>query len=90
MLSTAQPMLNASPPELSMLQPVLVRRGVPGGLPMPVGGAGGAPFAPSAPLMDLEQKAIQLRSDAAKGYRSGNSMDLANAAKAALNGRLGL
>src|ERR1051325_740595 len=32
-LSTAQPMLNASPPELCMLEPVLVRRGIPGGPP---------------------------------------------------------
>ena len=28
-LSTAQPMLNATPPELAMLQPVLVNRGTP-------------------------------------------------------------
>ncbi len=41
-LSTAQPMLNASPPELCMLQPVLAMRGSPGGPPMPVAAAGSA------------------------------------------------
>ncbi len=30
-LSTAQPMLNATPPDLGMLQPILVMRGAPGG-----------------------------------------------------------
>jgi hypothetical protein len=43
-LSTAQPLLNASPPELSMLQPILVARGGPSGPPM--AGGGGAPASP--------------------------------------------
>ena len=35
-LSTAQPMLNASPPDLCMLQPILVVRGAPGGPDRPL------------------------------------------------------
>ncbi len=46
-LSTAQPMLNASPPELCMLQPVLVNRGSTGGLAVPSGAA--RPFASQQP-----------------------------------------
>ena len=46
-LSTAQPMLNASPPELCMLQPILVTRGAPGAPPMPGGGSFSSPFANS-------------------------------------------
>ena len=66
-LSTAQPMLNASPPELCMLQPVLVVRGTPGNPPMPGGGAFSAsPFAnPYAPA-DLAKKAMESRGNAAQ------------------------
>ncbi len=64
-LSTAQPMLNASPPELSMLQPILVARGAPGGPPMPGGGAmPGTPFANSYAPADLAKKAAMSRGQA--------------------------
>ena len=44
-LSTAQPMLNASPPELCMLQPILVARGNNGAPPMSTGaGSSASPF----------------------------------------------
>jgi hypothetical protein len=71
-LSTAQPMLNASPPELGMLQPILVTRGAPGGPPMT--GSGPAPFAQASPTMDLQNKANKLRDLARDNYRSGASM----------------
>ena len=67
-LSTAQPMLNASPPELCILQPMLVHRGAPGGPPMP--GGGPAPFAQAAPNTVLNNKAMELRSQAGINYRS--------------------
>ena len=70
-LSTAQPMLNASPPELCMLEPVLVRRGIPGGPPMP--GSGPAPFAPSVNMFDSDKNAMKLRDEAGRNYRSGNA-----------------
>jgi Domain of unknown function (DUF4139)/N-terminal domain of unknown function (DUF4140) len=85
-LSTAQPMLNASPPELCMLQPILAMRGAPGGPPMPGGGAGGgfganSYFAnPSAPK-ELEQKALQLRSQAGANYLGGKADAQKEAAK---------
>ena len=72
-LSNAQPMLNASPPELGMLQPMLVLRGAPGGPPMP--GSGPAPFAQASPNMELENKANLLRIQAGANYRSGKSKD---------------
>jgi hypothetical protein len=61
-LSTAQPMLNASPPELSMLQPILVARGGPGGPPMPGGGGFAAsPFANSQPPAEIAKQAVASR-----------------------------
>jgi len=72
-LSTAQPMLNATPPDLCMLQPILVMRGAPGGPPMP--GSGPAPFAQSVPSMDLQTKADEARKNAGANYRSGKAMD---------------
>ena len=61
-LSTAQPMLNASPPELCMLQPILVMRGQPGGPPMPGAGAfATSPFANTYGVGDLAKKAITQR-----------------------------
>jgi hypothetical protein len=72
-LSTAQPMLNASPPELCMLQPILVVRGTPGAPPMP--GSGPAPFAQTFPSMDLQTKAEGLRSKAAGNFRTGKSKE---------------
>ncbi len=60
-LSTAQPMLNASPPELCMLQPVLVTRGSPNGPPMPGAGAFASPFANTYSNSVLAGKAMQQR-----------------------------
>ncbi len=60
-LSTAQPMLNASPPELCMLQPILVVRGGPGAPPMPGGGGFASPFANAYSNKVLEEKAMQQR-----------------------------
>jgi hypothetical protein len=66
-LSTAEPMLNASPPELCMLQPVLVHRGTPGGPPMPGGGGFAAsPFANPYALADIAKKAGESRGQAAQ------------------------
>src|ERR1019366_9307452 len=69
-LSTAQPMLNASPPDLCILQPMLVHRGAPGGPPMP---GGPAPFAQASPNMELFGKAQELRSQAGANYRTGKA-----------------
>src|SRR5882724_11722188 len=70
-LSTAQPMLNASPPELCMLQPVLVARGQPGGPPMPGGGSFAAsPFANAYSSGDIAKKA-QISRDNAVQLNSG-------------------
>jgi hypothetical protein len=78
-LSTAQPMLNASPPELCMLQPVLVMRGAPGGPPMPAGGP--APFAHLEPSGKLLDKANSLRIQAGRNYRDGSVKAQMDAAK---------
>jgi Domain of unknown function (DUF4139)/N-terminal domain of unknown function (DUF4140) len=99
-LSTAQPLLNASPPELCMLQPVLVRRGGPGGPPMPGGGGFGSPFAnPTAP-MDLSKQAMTQRDyalqlgqggeakggkGAPKGINPANSFDVQKETERLLN-----
>src|SRR5205807_4615669 len=60
-LSTAQPMLNASPPELCMLEPTLAVRGAPGGPPMPGGAGPISPYAGLVPSGELQGKASQLR-----------------------------
>ena len=78
-LSTAQPMLNASPPELCMLQPILVVRGAAGAPPMP--GSGPAPFAQSSPNMELTDKANKLRDLAGANYRNGKLKDQEEASK---------
>jgi uncharacterized protein (TIGR02231 family) len=78
-LSTAQPMLNAAPPELSMLQPMLVHRGAPGAPPMPAEGA--QPFAQSGPSAELSDRANQLRGLARENYRSSKSDEQAAAGK---------
>ena len=65
-LSTAQPMLNASPPELCMLEPVLVTRGKPGAPPMPGGGGFGSPFANPIPPGDISGKAKASRGAASQ------------------------
>ena len=72
-LSTAQPMLNASPPELCMLQPTLVMRGAPGGPPMPGSGPAEVPFAQSVSQhgsRDQGQHAAQ--PGRTMNYRTGN------------------
>jgi hypothetical protein len=64
-LSTAQPMLNAAPPELAILEPTLVARGAPGGPPM--GGAGGmaqSPYANAEAPDVLKKKARAGRDEA--------------------------
>jgi hypothetical protein len=77
-LSTAQPMLNAAPPELCMLEPILTARGPSGGKgPM----AGGGIFAPGVPNMDLERKAKELRGQAGFNYRSGGTKEQEEAAR---------
>jgi hypothetical protein len=78
-LSTAQPMLNAAPPELSMLQPMLVHRGAPGGPPMPSGGP--QPFASANPSTELESKALGLRGQADANYRSSKTAEQALAGR---------
>jgi hypothetical protein len=67
-LSTAQPMLNASPPELCMLQPILIVRGGPGGPPMPGGGGFASPFANAMPSGDIAKKAVESRGQANQIY----------------------
>jgi hypothetical protein len=66
-LSTAQPMLNAAPPELAMLEPVLVARG---GAP----GAGPAmePFASAKAPKEVEATANSLRDKALGTYSRGD------------------
>lgn len=82
-LSTAQPMLNASPPDLAMLEPILVARGTPGAPPMPTA-AMPAPsvYGSNVPAMDLQKQAMTLRGQAAGNFRSGKSKDIQEAAKA--------
>jgi len=63
-LSTAQPMLNASPPELCMLQPILIMRGQPGAPPMPGGGAFASPFANTYSTGESQKKAMTQRGQA--------------------------
>ena len=65
-LSTAQPLLNAAPPELCMLQPILVTRGAPGGPPMPGGGGFASPFANSYAPAEISKKAMTSRAQAAQ------------------------
>ncbi|MBM4068258.1 MAG: DUF4139 domain-containing protein [Planctomycetes bacterium] len=82
-LSTAQPLLNAAPPELAVLEPILVARGGPGGPPMPTAGmpSPDAFAVPGAAARDLESKANSRRSQASANYRSGESKAAAEAAK---------
>jgi hypothetical protein len=88
-LSTAQPMLNASPPELCMLQPILVSRGGPGGPPMPGTGAGAnaySPFAAPVPPAELAKRAMTTRDQANQlsnsfgGFGAGGGAGLAGPA----------
>src|SRR6266545_2527929 len=74
-LSTAQPMLNAAPPELAKLEVAVVARA---SVPMPPGGGGGSgpTFAPQ-PEGALTQKALGLRAQAGENYRSNKDAGLA-------------
>jgi hypothetical protein len=90
-LSTAQPMLNAAPPELAVLSPVLVARGTPGVPPMPVtaGTGAGVPAAPmpSEFAATKDGKALgaisnQLRVQALNFYQSGKGEKVGEAVKA--------
>src|SRR6516165_2406261 len=76
-LSTAQPMLNAAPPGLCMLEPILTARPAGKGPPM----AGGGICAPTSPSMDLESKAKDLRGKAGFNYRSGGHREQEEAAR---------
>jgi hypothetical protein len=78
-LSTAQPMLNAAPPELCMLQPILVTRGAPGAPPMP--GTGPAPFAPAVSEKEAIMNSMKLRDLAEGNYRSGRTVEQITAQK---------
>src|SRR5262249_43468953 len=87
-LSTAQPMLNAAPPELKALEfTVIARSAVPAGPGFPGGGkaaAGG--FAPQpAPMMELDKQAQGLRFRAQQELKTnnpGNAYKLINDAAA--------
>src|SRR6266542_4050145 len=80
-LSTAQPMLNAAPPELAKLEvAVVARASLPPGAQNPVGqgagfGPGGPTFAPQ-PAGELQGRANTLRQQAAQSY---NLQDVRNA-----------
>jgi uncharacterized protein (TIGR02231 family) len=57
-------MLNASPPELCMLEPILTMRGKPGAPPMPAGPGFASPFANTYSAGDLAKKSMQSRGTA--------------------------
>lgn len=66
-LSTAQPLLNAAPPDLRAMEVAVGTPGQPG-LPM---GPGAAP-APAAVLKDLEARSKSQRSESAQNYNAKN------------------
>jgi hypothetical protein len=76
-LSTAQPLLNASPPELCMLQPILAIRGTQGVPPMPTAAmpAELPAYANTKKADDLKQEALQLRSQATLNFSNGSVKD---------------
>jgi hypothetical protein len=69
-LSTAQPMLNAAPPELAVLEPILVARGTPGAPPMPASGPA-AVFAPNQKTKELARQIMDQRRQAVSSYQMG-------------------
>jgi uncharacterized protein DUF4139 len=84
MLSTAQPMLNASPPDLAVLEPILMARGGPGGPPMPTDKMPAPePFVqvPGNATKDLEKKITQLREQAQGNYSKGGQKEVMDAIK---------
>jgi hypothetical protein len=75
-LSTAQPMLNAAPPELKMLEVTVVPRASVGGQPGPGGkGEGYAGFAPNSSPEVIFQQAQTLRGKAQKEFNFNNTFD---------------
>jgi hypothetical protein len=68
-LSTAQPMLNAAPPELKTLEVTVMDRS---GVPMPGGGKPGADmtFVPQSPPAELEKNINSLRQKAVDNYNA--------------------
>jgi uncharacterized protein (TIGR02231 family) len=84
MLSTAQPMLNASPPDLAVLEPILMARGRPGGPPMPTEKMPAPePFAqvPGNAPLELQKKITQLRDQAQGNYSKGGQKEVMDAIK---------
>jgi len=84
MLSTAQPMLNASPPDLAVLEPILMARGRPGGPPMPTEKMPAPePFAqvPGNAPVELQKKITQLRDQAQGNYSKGGQKEVMDAIK---------
>jgi hypothetical protein len=76
MLSTAQPMLNAAPPDLAVLEPILIARGTPGGPPMPTAQMPAPePFLqlPGNAPADLNKKIQQLQEKAQGNYSRGGA-----------------
>src|SRR5262249_21355553 len=75
-LSTAQPMLNAAPPELKMLEVTVVPRSSAPGLAGSRRKADGyAGFAPNSSPEAIVQQAQTLRGKAQKEYKFNNTMD---------------
>jgi hypothetical protein len=75
-LSTAQPMLNAAPPELKMLEVTVVPRASVGGQPGPGSkGNGYAGFAPNSSPEVIFQQAQTLRGKAQKELNFNNTLD---------------
>ena len=68
-LSTAQPLLNAAPPDLRAMEVAVGTPGQPG-LPMGPGG-----IAPAGVLKDLEARSKSLRSESAQNYNEKKSDD---------------
>src|SRR6516165_1843073 len=84
MLSTAQPMLNASPPDLAVLEPILVARGRPGGPPMPTDKMPAPePFAqaPGNAPDELAKKITQFREKAQGNYSKRGQKEVMDAIK---------
>ena len=76
-LSTAQPMLNAAPPELKMLEVTVVPRASAPGQPGP-GREGFAGFAPNSTPEVISQQAQSLRGKAQTAYNFKNTVDGSN------------
>jgi len=64
-----------------MLQPTLAVRGIPGGPPMPTGGAMPGPYAGDGKDAELKGKAAQLRGQAGASFKLGKSKETAEANK---------